>query len=51
LIIYLMQSQTARATALIALVVLLFTALYLVSITRFGKRFERQPETIARALS
>lgn len=51
LMIYLLQSQGSRTSGLMALVVLVFGALYLASLLRFGRRFERQRETFVRALS
>ena len=51
LIIYLLHSQGDRAAWKIAVVGLLFAAIYWASLARFGRRFEQQQETIARALS
>lgn len=52
LIIYLLNAADSRAVGgKIALVVLLFGGFYWLSLKRFGSRFERRRETIARALS
>jgi hypothetical protein len=51
LMIYLLHRQEGRAAWQIPIVVLLFAALYVTSVERIGKRFERHRETIASALS
>lgn len=51
LMIYLLHAQRGRTAGPIALVMLLFGALYWASLVRFGRRFEQQRETIARVLS
>ena len=51
LMIYLLHAQGNRPAGPIALVALLFGALYWASLVRFGRRFEQKREAIGRALS
>jgi hypothetical protein len=51
LIIYVVHTQGGRDSEKIAVVVLLFGALYWASVVSFGSRFDQKRETIARVLS
>lgn len=51
LVIYLLQMHAPGAFGKIALVLLVYTAFYFVSVARFGRRLEQSRERIARVLS